>query len=261
MRTLTILMFGIVVALAMGACAAPATEPPAPPAAPATAAAQASAPTEAASTEEKPAQGEAAQDTAAEPMPTEAATEETATAEEAAVPTEAAPIEAAPTEAAPAEAAPTEAEPAVVERPAWQQIVLTDAATGQPFTLADFAGKTVFVEPFATWCSNCRQQLGNVQAARAQLGDDVVFVTLSVEPNIGNEALVQYTVETGFDWTFAAMPPEMLQALAGIFGQTVANPPATPHFIIRPDGSFTELVTGIEGAEAIVEAVEEARGG
>jgi len=148
---------------------------------------------------------------------------------------------------------------AVVERPAWQLISLTDARTGAAFTLADFAGKTVFVEPFATWCSNCRQQLTNVQTARAAFGDDVVFVTLSVEPNIGNEALVSYADGAGFDWIFAAMPPEMLQALAADFGQTISNPPATPHFIVRPDGSATSLVTGIESAESIIEQIEAAR--
>ncbi|MBP8291325.1 MAG: TlpA family protein disulfide reductase [Caldilineaceae bacterium] len=145
------------------------------------------------------------------------------------------------------------------ERPAWQLISLTDARTGASFTLADFAGKTVFVEPFATWCSNCRQQLTNVQAARTAFGDDVVFVTLSVEPNIGNEALVNYADGAGFDWIFAAMPAEMLQALAAEYGQTVSNPPATPHFIVRPDGSATPLVTGIESTEAIIEQIEAAR--
>ena len=33
-----------------------------------------------------------------------------------------------------------------------------DARTGQTFTLADLQGKTVYVEPMATWCTNCRQQ-------------------------------------------------------------------------------------------------------
>ena len=126
--------------------------------------------------------------------------------------------------------------------------------------MADFAGKTVFVEPFATWCSNCRQQLTNVQAARASLGEDVVFVTLSVEPNIGADALVSYADGAGFDWIFAAMPQEMLVALAAQYGQTIANPPATPHFIIRPDGSTTDLVTGIEAADAIIGQIEAARG-
>ncbi len=142
-----------------------------------------------------------------------------------------------------------------VERPAWQQIQLTNARTGEPFTLADYAGKTVFVEPFATWCSNCRRQLGNVTQAQAQLGEDVVFVALSVEANIGDDVLARYADNEGFDLVFAAMPPEMLQELAAIFGQTVSDPPATPHFIIRGDGSVTDLVTGIESADAIVSQI------
>lgn len=157
-----------------------------------------------------------------------------------------------------ADAQPSEA--AAVTRPAWQQIALIDARSGSTFTLADFAGKTVFVEPFATWCSNCRQQLGNVQAARAALGEDVVFVALSVEPNIGVDVLARYADAAGFEMTFAAMPPELLQALAAQFGQTIANPPATPHFLIRPDGSTTDLVTGIESPEAITAQIEAAHG-
>lgn len=149
---------------------------------------------------------------------------------------------------------------AASDRPAWQQIPLTDARTGESFTLAGYAGKTVFVEPFATWCSNCRRQLGNVQQAYATLGDDVVFVALSVEPNIADEALVSYADKEGFEYTFAAMPQEMLQELAAIFGQTVSNPPATPHFIIRPDGSTTDLVTGIEAPDVLVEQIQAATG-
>jgi cytochrome oxidase Cu insertion factor (SCO1/SenC/PrrC family) len=159
-----------------------------------------------------------------------------------------------------ADAQQSEQAAAAVTRPAWQQIALIDARSGSSFTLADFAGKTVFVEPFATWCSNCRQQLDNVQAAKAALGEDVVFVVLSVEPNIGVDALARYADDAGFDMTFAAMPPELLQALAAQFGQTVANPPATPHFVIRPDGSTTDLVTGIESPEAIQAQIDAARG-
>jgi thiol-disulfide isomerase/thioredoxin len=139
--------------------------------------------------------------------------------------------------------------------PDWQLLVLTDARTGAPFTLADFAGKTVFVEPFATWCTNCRQNLANAHAARQQADGDVVFVALSVEPNIGSDALAAYASDTGYDLMFAAMPPEMLQALAAQFGQTITNPPATPHFVIRPDGSTGDLVTGIKSTAEILAQV------
>ena len=168
---------------------------------------------------------------------------------------------AAESESTESDAAEVAEEPApAVERPAWQQIALTDARTGEQFTLADHADKTVFVEPFATWCGNCRRQLGNVQAAHTAAGDDVLFVALSVEPNIANEALSGYADKEGFEYTFAAMPPEMLQELAAVYGQTIGNPPATPHFIIRPDGSTTDLVTGIEGSEQLLQQIQAAAG-
>jgi thiol-disulfide isomerase/thioredoxin len=147
------------------------------------------------------------------------------------------------------------------ELPLWQTLPLADARSGETFTLADFAGQTVFVEPMATWCTNCRRQLENVKEARAQLaGEDVVFVTLSVETNIDDATLASYADEAGFGWLFAVLTPEMLQELAGEFGQTIANPPATPHFVIRPDGSVASLYTGIEPAERIVAQIELAQG-
>ena len=144
--------------------------------------------------------------------------------------------------------------------PLWMTSELTDVRTGETFTLADFAGKTVFVEPMATWCTNCRQQLGNVAEARAQLADneDVVFVSLSVETTISNDDLATYTEETGFNWTFAVVTPEVLVSLADTFGQTVTNPPSTPHFIIRVDGSTTDLTTGFEGPTELLQSIQDA---
>lgn len=52
---------------------------------------------------------------------------------------------AAPTQAAAAEAAPA------VTLADWQGIELTDARTGDSFTLGDFTGQTVIVHPMARW--------------------------------------------------------------------------------------------------------------
>ncbi len=137
----------------------------------------------------------------------------------------------------------------------WQDLPLTDVETGEAFTLADFAGETVYVEPMATWCTNCRQQLGNVTEAQTELGDDVTFVALSVETNLSADELKRYAAEQGFDFTFAVMTPEFLRALAAEFGQSVLTPPATPHFIVYPDGSRGELMTGFSSPAAIAAAV------
>ena len=136
----------------------------------------------------------------------------------------------------------------------WQTLPLTDARTGETFTLAELEG-TVYVEPMATWCSNCRTQLGNVQAAQTQAEGDVTFVALSVETTLEPAALARYADEQGFDFTFAVMTPELLRALASEFGQSIANPPATPHFIRYPDGTWGELMTGFSPPDAVLSSV------
>lgn len=138
----------------------------------------------------------------------------------------------------------------------WQTLPLMNVRTGETFMLSDFAGKTLFVEPMATWCTNCRRQLNNIQSARAGLdSDEVVFVALSVETNISAPELARYADDNGFDLLFAVMSPEILQSFTETFGRTIANPPATPHFIVRSDGSITELFTGIKSPEDIIAVI------
>ena len=149
-----------------------------------------------------------------------------------------------------------EEETAVSALPAWQTIALTNAQTGEQFTFADFAGKTVFVEPMATWCTNCRRQLTDVSTASTKFGDDVIFVALSVEAGIDNDALANYAAEQGFPFIFAGVDQTLLRELVNEFGQSVSNPPATPHFIIRADGTTTELETGSESADEIVAQIQ-----
>lgn len=144
--------------------------------------------------------------------------------------------------------------------PAIQTVSLTNAATGEAFTLADFAGKTVLVEPMATWCTNCRAQLGNVIQAKNQLGSDFVFVGLSVGENITDADLATYANRQGFDLIFAVASAEMLSELTNSFGRASLTPPSTPHFIIRPDGSMTELFTGSKNSDTLVSLLNEAAG-
>lgn len=140
------------------------------------------------------------------------------------------------------------------ERPIWQSLELSNAVTGEVFSLGNFEGKTVYVEPMATWCSNCRKQLSNVNEAKAQLGEDsnVVFVALSVEGNIPAETLAAYAEKEGFDLIFAVATADLLKALIDEFGRTIASPPSTPHFIIQADGNFSALMTGLHSAEEVL---------
>lgn len=148
-------------------------------------------------------------------------------------------------------------EPTAVNLAAWQTLPLINARTGESFTLADFQGKTIYVEPMATWCSNCRKQLTIVAETQAQINNpDVVFIGLSVETDLAASDLAAYADEAGFDWLFAVSTPEMLRELTAVFGRSITNPPVTPHFIIRPDGTTTELSTGIEASEILISALQ-----
>jgi len=145
---------------------------------------------------------------------------------------------------------------------AWATTEFINARTGESFTLADFAGKTVFVESMATWCSNCRSQMRNVRDVIGILNsDDFVFIGLSVETNITAADLATYVDAQEFPWIFAVMSPESLQLLTDAFGRSITNPPVTPHFVIKPDGSTDGLVAGqIHSVEALIAELNTANG-
>jgi hypothetical protein len=125
---------------------------------------------------------------------------------------------------------------------------LTDACSGQTFTLAHFAGKTLYVESMATWCGECYEQLTRVKDAFAQIPDaernDVVLVALSSEFNLPREDLARYADKTGFPLIFAVMPEAMLKTMVDDVGREWAIPSAMPHLIVAPDGTIGELHSG-----------------
>jgi cytochrome oxidase Cu insertion factor (SCO1/SenC/PrrC family) len=139
-------------------------------------------------------------------------------------------------------------------RPDWHALPLVDARTGQTFTLADLAGKTVYVEPMATWCTNCRQQMGVIRDQLLSRLDPerTVLLGLSVETDLPRETLATYVDDQGFSWTFAVMTPELLQALSSQFGLTITNPTAVPHFVIGPDGATSDLSTGFHSSDQLL---------
>ncbi len=148
----------------------------------------------------------------------------------------------------------------VVPRPDWHNLTLTNARTGAAFTLADFEGKVVSIEPMATWCTNCRRQQQTIDTIASQYGDDVVFISLSVGENISDATLAAYAQNEGFDWVFAIATPELLTALVNQFGRTVTTPPSTPHFYIAPDGTTTTLYTGFKSADEFTSTLNGLRG-
>lgn len=150
--------------------------------------------------------------------------------------------------------------PAVVLEQPWATAPLTDVATGETFRIADLAGKVVIVETMAIWCSNCRAQQGDVQAAMARLpADGVVYVVLDVDPNEDAASLADYRADQGFEGRYAIAGTEVARALAAEFGDQFLNPPSTPMLVIGTDGTVTRTEFGHKSPDQIV-ALAEAHG-
>lgn len=169
------------------------------------------------------------------------------------------PNSAATTSPEPAGSGATPSPAAVTLTQAWATAPLRDARTGTEFRLADLAGKVVFLEPMATWCTKCRsQQLDAVEALSKLDRSRVVYVSLDVDPSEDAASLARYAERHGFDWTYAVATREMARALAADFGDRVLDPPSTPIIVVAADGQVT--LTGF-GHKSVEELVSLARRG
>ena len=135
---------------------------------------------------------------------------------------------------------------------AWQTAVLTDVRTGQTFTIADFAGKVVAIEPMAAWCINCLHQQQAVITALERIdSEDIVYISVDVDPTELPEDLAAYAEHWGFDWRFVLADRTLLRQLADAFGDQVLAPPSTPKLLVGRDGTVTGPVFGHLDADAI----------
>lgn len=72
-----------------------------------------------------------------------------------------------------------------------------ESADGRPMTLADFRGKAVLLNIWATWCPPCRHEMPSLDRLQAKLGgDDFEVVPLSVD-RAGTEVVKPFFDEIG----------------------------------------------------------------
>jgi thiol-disulfide isomerase/thioredoxin len=137
---------------------------------------------------------------------------------------------------------------------AWATAVLTDVATGETFTIAELAGKPVFVEAMAIWCSNCRAQQDRFTEAFGMMAPGTAsYVVLTVDPSETAEDLARYKADRGFTGSYAVAGKALSKALEAEFGANVLNPPSVPLIVVSRTGEVS-FSTGAESVEAILEA-------
>jgi thiol-disulfide isomerase/thioredoxin len=145
-----------------------------------------------------------------------------------------------------------------MDSPVWFGTQLTDARTGESFSVNDFNGKVVLVETLAMWCSNCKKQQLQVLELHKQLGerDDFVSLGLDVDINENLADLKTYVENNGFTWTYSVATPEIASEISKLYGQQFLNPPSTPMLIIDRKGEAHLLPFGIKSAEDLMKALE-----
>ncbi len=136
---------------------------------------------------------------------------------------------------------------------AWRTSTLTDVRTGASFRVADLTGKVVAIEPMAIWCSSCALQQREARDAIRELrSDDLVYISLDVDPGEQGSALAAYAEREGFEWTFAIARPDVSRSLAEEFGDLVLSPPSTPLIVLDPEGRVVVADFGHKGSNALV---------
>lgn len=141
--------------------------------------------------------------------------------------------------------------------PAWFNAELTDVNSGETFKIADFKGKVVLVETMAVWCPTCLRQQGQMRALHELLGerDDLVSLSLDIDPNEDTEILKEHVTKNGFDWRYAVAPPEVAREIGQLYGAQFLNPPSAPILIVDRTGEVHPLPFGLKDAPTLQEAL------
>ena len=140
----------------------------------------------------------------------------------------------------------------------WRTTAMQDVVTGEEVRIADLEGKVVAIEAMAIWCTTCRTQQLEAQAALEQLDSpDVAYISLDVDPNERAGDLAEYAHREGFQWRFVVAPEVVSRSLARTFGDQILSPPATPIVILGPDGELIEKHFGIKSAADLAAVIRE----
>lgn len=121
---------------------------------------------------------------------------------------------------------------------------------GGTASLADFEGKPLVVNFWASWCPACVNELPEFQEAQERIGDEVTFVGVANrDPRPAAEALA---AEVGLTYTLMDDPSgDLFRSL-----DLIAMPST---LFISPDGEIEEVFAGQLTGRALQERIDQLR--
>lgn len=74
------------------------------------------------------------------------------------------------------------------------------------FSLSDYRGKIVVIDFMATWCGPCVAEMAHLQELHSNYHDQIMIMSIDVDPNETNQVIKQFKANYGGDWIFASGP-------------------------------------------------------
>lgn len=145
--------------------------------------------------------------------------------------------------------------PDTAETAEWMEIELTDVRTGETFKLSDFNGTPVLLETFAVWCSTCKRQQDQIDALHEKVGDDVISVSIDIDPSENKQNVQDHVERYDFNWRFAIDTDDFAKMLVADFGVNVVNAPSAPIILIDAAGQPELLRFGVKNASELEETI------
>ena len=168
-----------------------------------------------------------------------------------------APAETEAVETVPAESEdPAETEAALIPAP---DFTLTDQF-GEEHTLSDYAGQTVLLNFWATWCGPCRSEMPDLQAIYEDYGlnqEDLVVLGVAA-PNYGGEgsaeSIASFLEDNGYTY-----PVVMDESASQFYTYGISAFPTT--FMIDADGNVFGYVEGALTREIFDDIIQQTMSG
>ena len=137
-------------------------------------------------------------------------------------------------------------------RPTAPDFTLTDLS-GAPLRLADYRGKVVLLNFWATWCAPCVREIPDLVALRKELGPDQVEI-LGISLDTEEDDVREFVRQRGVTYP-AAVDTAGVSAMYG----GISSIPTT--FVIDADGGIAEKIVGSRSKRGFKTAVERASKG
>ncbi len=132
-----------------------------------------------------------------------------------------------------------------------------ESLSGERLSLADFAGKTVLVNVWGSWCVPCREEVADLKAARRRLpGDSVAFVGINIRDD--RSAAVAFERRNGIRWPSWYDPDSSL--LLG-FREAMAAAAVPTTYVIDADGNIAVRMLDKQTAQTFVDLVTDVQAG